>query len=194
MAASAKALKIAFDAEQAAHMISQTCASANVNAAQLQRLRLDLSFLGKLSLQIEPIEPLPASVTLFWAQEILANPSEAVMHSGNILLQHKTHCRSTYDEAWQTAARLGGFDALFINEQGFVTEGGRTSVFIKPKQRNEWLTPPLSAGVLPGIMRSEILHDSAWNAREANLTIEDVVMADEIILTNALRGVISAHF
>jgi para-aminobenzoate synthetase/4-amino-4-deoxychorismate lyase len=32
------------------------------------------------------------------------------------------------------------------------------------------------------------------NAREANLTIKDVSMAEEIILTNALRGAIKAHF
>lgn len=194
MATSASALRIPFDVRQASQMISQTCASANARAEQLHRLRLNLNPMGNLSLHMEPIEPLLGKVRLFWAKDILANPVAGVMHSGNGLLQHKTDCRSIYDEAWQTATQLGGFDALFVNEQGFVTEGGRTSLFIKPKQTDEWLTPPLSAGVLPGIMRSQILHDPAWNAREANLTIDDVVMADEIILTNALRSIISAHF
>jgi para-aminobenzoate synthetase/4-amino-4-deoxychorismate lyase len=32
------------------------------------------------------------------------------------------------------------------------------------------------------------------NAREADLTIKDVSMANEIILSNALRGAIKAHF
>jgi para-aminobenzoate synthetase/4-amino-4-deoxychorismate lyase len=32
------------------------------------------------------------------------------------------------------------------------------------------------------------------NIREANLTIKDVSMAEEIILSNALRGAIKVHF
>jgi para-aminobenzoate synthetase/4-amino-4-deoxychorismate lyase len=109
-------------------------------------------------------------------------------------LRHKVSNRSLYDLAWQTAVGLGGFDALFTNEQGFVTEGGRTSIFVKPQGRSEWLTPPVFAGLLPGVMRATLLADPKLNAREANLTINDVSMADEIILTNALRGLIKAQF
>jgi para-aminobenzoate synthetase/4-amino-4-deoxychorismate lyase len=43
-------------------------------------------------------------------------------------------------------------------------------------------------------MRGTLLSDPHMNAREANLTIKDVSMADEIILTNALRGAMQAHF
>jgi para-aminobenzoate synthetase/4-amino-4-deoxychorismate lyase len=89
---------------------------------------------------------------------------------------------------------LGGFDALFVNEQGYVTEGGRTSIFVKPRGSSEWLTPPVSAGLLPGVMRAALLANPSLNAREANLSINDVSMADEIMLTNALRGAIKAHF
>ena len=116
------------------------------------------------------------------------------MFSGDALLRHKISHRILYDAAWQTAVKLGGFDALFINEQGFVTEGGRTSIFIKPKDHSEWLTPPVSAGLLPGVMRAALLDDPQINAREANLTIKDVSMADEIMLSNALRGILKAHF
>jgi para-aminobenzoate synthetase/4-amino-4-deoxychorismate lyase len=87
----------------------------------------------------------------------------------------------------------GGFDALFMNERGELTEGGRTSIFVRPPNSDEWLTPPLSAGVLPGVMRAAILHDPSLKAREANLTIEDVISANEIMLSNALRGMIKAH-
>lgn len=90
--------------------------------------------------------------------------------------------------------KLGGFDALFVNEQGHVTEGGRSSIFIKSHHSDEWLTPPLSAGVLPGVMRQALLNDPAFNAREANLTIQEVLNAKEIMLSNALRGSIKAHF
>jgi para-aminobenzoate synthetase / 4-amino-4-deoxychorismate lyase len=156
------------------------------------RLRLDLDRMGNPSHQISPISPLPKSVKIFWASDILPNASNATLHSGNILLRHKVSSRDIYDQAWKLAEGLGGFDALFVNEQGFVTEGGRTSIFIRSDDK--WLTPPVSAGLLPGVMRSIILNDPKWNAHEANLTIDDVRNAKEIMLSNALRGHIPAHF
>ena len=43
-------------------------------------------------------------------------------------------------------------------------------------------------------MRTIILNDPQFNAHEANLTIDDVRHAKEIMLSNALRGLIPAHF
>jgi para-aminobenzoate synthetase/4-amino-4-deoxychorismate lyase len=42
-------------------------------------------------------------------------------------------------------------------------------------------------------MRTAILRNPSLKAREANLTIEDVISANEIMLSNALRGMIKAH-
>lgn len=156
------------------------------------RLRLDLDHAGQASYQLAPLIPLTTPVKIFWASEILPNPSNAFLHSGNVLLRHKVSSRNTYDQAWKIAEELGGFDAIFVNEQGFVTEGGRSSVFIKSGDR--WLTPPLAAGLLPGVMRSIVLNNPTWNAHEANLTIEELRNAKEIMLSNALRGLIPAHF
>ena len=158
------------------------------------RLRLDLSSEGNLQTSIGKLDSLPEEVRIFWAKDVLENPANAITHSGNILLRHKTSFRPVYDEAWQASVAKGGFDAIFTNESGYVTEGGRSSIFIKPKNSTNWLTPPLSAGVLPGVMREHILNDPTWNAHEANLTIEDVAMADKIVISNALRGPRRAHF
>ena len=167
-------------------------ACENVSSDTDYRLRLDLDHSGKPSHQISPVSPLANSVKIFWARDILPDPGNATFHSGNVLLRHKVSSRDTYDQAWKLAEEHGGFDALFVNEQGFVTEGGRSSIFIKSGDR--WLTPPVKAGLLPGVMRSIILNDPKWNAHEANLTIEDVCNAKEIMLSNALRGHIPAHF
>jgi para-aminobenzoate synthetase/4-amino-4-deoxychorismate lyase len=190
MQASALALGIAFNRSAAKTVVENTCSSLDTGIAF--RLRLELAENGDLSVSTGLLDALNEPVKIFWAKDIL--PCDAGMFSGDALLRHKVSNRSLYDLAWQTAARLGGFDALFTNEQGFVTEGGRTSIFIKPQGRSEWLTPPVSAGLLPGVMRAILLADPQRNAREANLTINDVSMADEIILTNALRGLIKAHF
>jgi para-aminobenzoate synthetase/4-amino-4-deoxychorismate lyase len=190
MQASARALRITFDLVLAATLILNSCASLDENLSY--RLRLDLSPQGELSVTTNAIDLIGEPVKIFWAQDIL--PDDVGMFSGDALLRHKISNRTLYDRAWQKAVQLGGFDALFVNEQGFVTEGGRTSIFIKPLGSTEWLTPPVSAGLLPGIMRAALLADPSLNAREANLTIKDVSMAEEIMLSNALRGAIKAHF
>ena len=190
MQASAKALRIAFDPALAEQLVSSTCASLDKNISY--RLRLDLAAHGELSFATAVIDPISQPVKIFWAKDIL--PGDVSMFSGDALLRHKISNRTLYDQAWQRAVQLSGFDAFFVNERGFVTEGGRTSIFVKPQGSSEWLTPPVSAGLLPGIMRATLLADPSMNAREANLTINDVLMAEGIILSNALRGAIKAHF
>jgi para-aminobenzoate synthetase/4-amino-4-deoxychorismate lyase len=189
---SANTLCIALSIESAQRVVQEACVDCDKDFQY--RLRLNLASDGTLSYQIATLDPLTEKVKIFWASDLFDQPAQARMHSGNILLQHKVSHREIYDRAWQLAVSRGGFDALFTNEQGFVTEGGRSSVFIKPKGSQEWLTPPLSAGVLPGVMRSIILKDPKWNAREANLSVADLVNAEEIMLSNALRGTISAYF
>jgi para-aminobenzoate synthetase/4-amino-4-deoxychorismate lyase len=190
MKASAHSLRIAFNIALAETLILSSCASLDKNLSY--RLRLDLSPNGELSVATATIDLISESAKIFWAKDIL--PVDVTMFSGDVLLRHKISNRTLYDQAWQKAVQLGGFDALFVNEQGFVTEGGRTSIFIKTLGSTEWLTPPVSAGLLPGVMRAALLANPSLNAREANLTIKDVSMAEEIMLSNALRGVIKAHF
>jgi para-aminobenzoate synthetase/4-amino-4-deoxychorismate lyase len=190
LANSALALGIPCSLPEIMRVIELECGNCSIETEY--RLRLDLDRLGKASYQISPISPLEGSVKIFWAKDILPAPSKATLHSGNVLLRHKVSIRNLYDQAWRLAESRGGFDALFTNEQGYVTEGGRSSVFVKSGDR--WFTPPVSAGLLPGVMRSIILNDPQWNAHEVNLTIDDVQNAKEIMLTNALRGHIPAHF
>jgi para-aminobenzoate synthetase/4-amino-4-deoxychorismate lyase len=194
LANSAKALGIAFDAHNAAALLES--ASKTLAHDRPYRVRLDLSVAGVLSITSALLEPLPTPVQIFWAHEILRSDyssDQLIMNSQNPLLCHKVIDRPIYDAAWQKASALGGFDALFINEHGYVTEGGRSSIFVRHPNTPEWLTPPLSAGVLPGVMRAAILNNPTIKAREANLTIHDVISANEIMLTNALRGIIPAH-
>ena len=190
LAQSAQTLGIPFSLSDCKKVIANACNGCTMDAEY--RLRLDLGRTGQISFHIGALLPVKQSVKIFWASDILPDPSQATLFSGNILLRHKVSTRNIYDQAWKIAEELGGFDALFVNEQGFVTEGGRSSVFIKSDDR--WLTPPVTAGLLPGVMRSIILNDPVWNAHEANLSIDEILNAKEIMLSNALRGLIPAHF
>jgi para-aminobenzoate synthetase / 4-amino-4-deoxychorismate lyase len=180
---SAKELEIKFDSNKANSLIQEVC--SQLDTKLIYRLRLDLSAEGLLSVKTAVIQNLQAGPVL-WASDLLA--TDTTMSSADRLLGHKVTRRKLYDQAWLAAEKLGAFDALFINELGFVTEGGRSNVFIKKDGR--WLTPPLASGCLPGVMRSIVLKDVKYQAAEQNITRADVLNAEEVIFTNALRGIV----
>ena len=162
-----------------------TAATAALSPDHPWRLKLELRKDGHFTLSQSPLEPLPPGpVGLLIAPE--------PMDAADPLLAHKTSRRAPYDAAIAAAVRQGAFDMLFCNRQGQVTEGGRTNLFAFLD--GAWLTPPLTAGVLPGVMRGLILDDPAWGAREAPLTLEDLRRANRLMVTNALRGPIEARF
>jgi para-aminobenzoate synthetase/4-amino-4-deoxychorismate lyase len=106
--------------------------------------------------------------------------------STNPLLQHKTTRRAFYDQAYAEARREDFADVIFINEHGHITEGVIHNIFVR--HGKQWRTPPTTAGLLPGVYRRHLLMTHPEIA-EANLTPEDLRTADEIWLTNAVRGI-----
>lgn len=187
---SASALRIPFEASQITQAVKEACLA--ITSPLPHRLRIDLYPDGSVTAISNVLEPIANEVTIFWASQVLPDASQAIMQSSNLLLAHKVNQRTLYDLAWKNAVALGGFDAIFLNEHGLVTEGGRSSIFIQPKGSNQWLTPLLSAGVLPGVMRQSLLDDPQWNAHEATITVADLVDADRILVCNALRGAVPA--
>ncbi len=181
---SAQHLNIPFNNNLLFRNVDDLCLT--LDPSLIYRLRIDLSAHGEISLKAAPITPLKPNVRLLWAKDILSE--NTVMQSSDQLLQHKVTRRKIYDQAWMKAEELGSFDALFTNELGYVTEGGRSNIFIK--KNGQWLTPPCSSGCLPGVMRNLLLKDTSWGAKETDITPDDVLQADEIIFTNALRGII----
>ena len=187
---SASALRIPFVAARVVEAAEQACHA--IASPLPHRLRIDLLSDGSVTAVTHILEPIANEVTIFWASKVLPDGNQAIMQSSNLLLAHKVNKRTLYDLAWKNAVALGGFDAVFLNEAGFVTEGGRSSIFIQPKGSNQWLTPPLSAGVLPGVMRQSLLDDPQWNAHEAMFTATDLADAGRILVCNALRGAVPA--
>lgn len=146
------------------------------------RVRLALKHDGSCDIQSAPLMPLSEPVRILLATE--------TTEAGDLFLRHKTTARERYDAAWRAAEAQGAFDMLFCNANGELTEGARSNIFIKLDGR--WYTPPLAAGVLPGVMRSVLLADPAWNAQEKSLTLNDLCRAEQVVMCNALRGVLQA--
>lgn len=84
------------------------------------------------------------------------------------------------------AAKKGAFEALFTTG-GFVTEGSSSNVFAVVDGR--LTTPALASGVLPGIIRGEVIRLAKKHGipvMEAPLSAKALEEADEAFLTNSI--------
>lgn len=183
--ASAAALGFPFDE---AALAAGLAAQASAWTAQgPSRLRVTLGHDGRLDWLHAPLDPLATdpdgTVRLCWAADPLPRARP--------LAGHKTTDRAAYDRAAQAAVAQGAFDSLLLREDGVLLEGGRSNVFVRLDGR--WWTPPLSDGVLPGVMRGVLLDDPAWGAAERRLTRADVERAEALVVCNALRGALLAR-
>lgn len=104
--------------------------------------------------------------------------------SGDAWLRHKTTRRQFYDREWKRAQADGFDEVLFLNQRDELTESANGNLFLELEGRL-W-TPPLGAGVLPGVGRELILR--AGGAEERTLRMEDLRSARVGYLVNSLRG------
>ncbi len=110
-----------------------------------------------------------------------------IRYSGSPLLAFKTTNYFENSYARQSARRQGYDDAVFFNEREEVTETTTANLFLIRGQR--LITPPVSAGLLPGIARRVILAsaaDTGLVAEEGLVTAADLAAADEVLLSNAV--------
>ncbi|HEZ5492859.1 TPA: bifunctional anthranilate synthase component I family protein/aminotransferase class IV [Neisseria meningitidis] len=126
-------------------------------------------------------------------QRVIISPT--ILPAQNYLRRFKTTHRALFDQAWQTAETQGAFDSLFFNSDGILLEGGRSNVFVK--YQGQWLTPSLDLDILNGVMRQAVLDESQKYLHtnqviETHITQKTLQEAEEIRLSNALRGVFAA--
>ncbi len=172
----------------AAHFGFRMCV-ADVEAAvqtAVAKLPCECAFKLRLTLHAD------GNITLGKPERIEADaaPLQAMLwptpvRSTDEFLQHKTTRRALYDTAIRKAREQGYVDALFVNEHDMVTEGAIHNIVVRHGMH--WRTPPLTAGVLPGVYRAHLLQTMPGLV-EDNLTPEQLRGADEIWLTNAVRG------
>jgi para-aminobenzoate synthetase/4-amino-4-deoxychorismate lyase len=141
------------------------------------RVRLTLEKDGKIDVQVQALIDLPERLSFVIARER--------MDSSDPLLRHKTTARSLYDRVLRRL-KTECFDALFFNEREELTEGARSNVFLM--KNGKWFTPPVESGLLDGIMRQEILRTRP--VRIQKLDRDDLLNADAVYLSNALRGLV----
>ncbi|HET7745891.1 MAG TPA: aminotransferase class IV [Vicinamibacteria bacterium] len=90
--------------------------------------------------------------------------------------------------ATREAQGKGAFEPILLNELGEVAEGAGSNVFIV--RGGALLTPPLEAGILPGVTRAvllEIAPGLGIPAREEPIAVKDLLGADEAFITSTLK-------
>ncbi|ASK89904.1 aminodeoxychorismate synthase component I [Sphingorhabdus sp. SMR4y] len=171
MKTSAATLQFEFDRHAARNAIQ----AITFHQESPAMVRLHLGPSGALAIELKPMpEPQdgPVQCQLVPMQ---ADPRDFRLH-------HKTSDRRVY-----AVEGLGeGVHPIFVDGEGFVTEGAIWNVFVE--RDGLLLTPRLERGVLPGVLRAELLESG--QAVEADLTAED--MAGGFLVGNSVRGLVQA--
>lgn len=93
--------------------------------------------------------------------------------------------------AVREAQARGCDEPLLLNHEGYLAEGASTNLFVVVD--GTILTPPLSAGILPGITRAvvlELLPGLGLPCHEKPLQLDTLLAADEAFMTSTTREVV----
>jgi len=105
------------------------------------------------------------------------------------ITNHKMSRRDFYDgERMRLKLEQGRDEVIFLNADMALCEGSFTSLFVKKNGR--LFTPPLDAGILPGVLRDVLLARGEVEIR--HLGLDDLIGADAVYVGNSLRGLMPA--
>ena len=177
MKASAAELGFSFDRHEARNQLHALCFVLE----KPSRVRLMAARSGALALEARDM---PEA----WSEPANCIVLPLPVDAGDWRLRHKTSDRGFYQEALRVAHAHGAAEALFVREDGLLTEGSVTNIFVRGED-GVLLTPPARLGLLPGVFRRTLLDEG--RAREAELRIED--LENGFFLGNALRLMMDAR-
>lgn len=137
---------------------------------------------GRAIVIVEPLPAQPTEVSLALVDWPLPRRSSPAP---------KTLAYLDHILARELAAAAGADEALRLGADGDVVECATANVFIATA--GSVATPPLDVGILPGVTRARVLAAcgaAGIAAQECRLSVQDLVAADEIFITSAVRGVV----
>ncbi len=145
------------------------------------RIRLTATPRPTLLVEGAPAEPLAAD-----PPAAIAISLSGAWQPGHALAEHKTLSYAGFRRAQRAAERAGAQHALLLDEAGRLGESATTSVFCVVGGR---LTTAPALGLLPGVARALVVEGLATAEQVCDETAWR--RADEIVLTNALRGAVA---
>lgn len=115
-----------------------------------------------------------------------AEPARLTFHSTTSQaygLQHKTYPYDSHFAVLDEALMYGFDDAIVFNSRNEITETAIANIALFIKGR--WVTPPITAGVLPGVMRAVAIE--RCDVDVAPVHISEVTSCDAALLLNSLK-------
>ena len=186
--ASAAALDFCADRDEIQALLTSRAATYS----EPQRVRLTLAKDGTLELTSAPFKGRPCfswdDLPAGEGKLPLVTIADRPVDPGRPLLYHKTSQRAFYDQERERALAAGYQEVLFVNTRGELSEGAVSNLFIRKNGR--LLTPPLTAGLLNGVLRRHLLRQGQPPLQEATLYPADLAGAEAIYIGNSLRGLI----
>lgn len=173
--ASAAELGFAYDRHATRNAIQALCFETEKPA----KLRLVVARSGISCLEVSDMPPALPDIA---PCVVLRFPID----EGDWRLRHKSSDRGFYDAGLKAAQGAGAVEAVFLRDDGLLTEGCFTNIFVEREGR--LLTPPARLGLLPGVLRRSLIESG--RAVEAELRLDD--LADGFFIGNAVRGLIAA--
>ncbi len=161
------------------HVMASLEELAKKNPHGVWRVRLLLARDGSTSLECFPLEPQPALVNVAIADEAI--------DSSNEFLYYKTTERTIYET--RLSKREAAFDTLLFNERDEITEFTRGNVVVELDGRR--VTPPLTCGLLAGVLRAELL--ARGEVVEQVVTRAELARISGVWFINSVRGELPAQ-
>ncbi len=174
---SAAALGFAFDRHATRNAIQALCFDLEAPA----KVRLLLARSGAIALETAA---LPAALDRPLVCAVLPLPVAA----DDWRLRHKTSDRAFYEAALRVARQAGADEALLLRDDGLITEGSLTNVFVR-RSDGRLITPSAALGLLPGVLRRSLIE--ADKVVEGDVTLD--ALREGFLLGNGLRGLMPAR-
>jgi len=192
---SARFFRFFYDSEVVRHLLSH---EESRFGSGCSRVRLQLKKDGRVSLTTASCDPpavnsLPADPEIRKIDNLpLIDFSDIAIDSDSPWCFHKTSLRDIYDREYKSSQQQGLFDLVFCNKGGQVTEGCISNLIIY--LHGEYITPPVSCGLLPGVMRENLTGgEQSVPLVERIVTKEMVESADALFVCNSVRGVVQVR-
>jgi len=174
----ARAYRVKLDKQTVEDILKKNTPQAHI----AQRIRLALNKAGEISFTASPLAPLsdiPLKLGI----------SRYPLNKASQQTKHKVEQRDFYDGERARLKALHGIDeVIFLDEKERLCEGSFTSVFVEFEKG--LFTPSLS-GILPGVLRAEMVTSGA--AKQKRIQLSELEDATAIYVGNSLRGLMCAE-
>jgi len=120
------------------------------------------------------------------AEPLALSVSPVRVGSGNWDARFKTLSYLSHVQAWKTAVTP---EVVLLNEHGQVASASRGNIFWR--RRDRLFTPAHEAGCRCGVVRAFVCHHQ--KVETGHFPVADLLEADEIFLTNSMKGIVSVN-